>query len=78
MNIDKLTQMVNDIAAYFAAEPDHQAAVKGVADHLHKFWDPVMRKQIIQHAHDGGAGLSPMGLEAVQLLASNLQQRKAG
>lgn len=70
MNIDTLTRMVNDIANYFAAEPDHAAGVAGVADHLKKFWDPVMRRQIIGHLRDGGAGLDPMAKEAVQLLAS--------
>ncbi|OZB62034.1 MAG: formate dehydrogenase subunit delta [Lysobacterales bacterium 14-68-21] len=70
MNIDTLTRMVNDIANYFAAEPDHAAGVAGVADHLKKFWDPVMRKQIIEHLHAGGDGLEPLAREAVQKLAS--------
>ena len=44
MNIEHLARMVNDIANYFAAEPDHATGVSGVADHLRKFWDPVMRR----------------------------------
>lgn len=73
MNIEHLSQMVNDIAGYFAAEPDHAAGVNSVADHLRKFWDPVMRKQIIEHLHAGGEGLEPMAKEAVRQLA----ERKA-
>lgn len=70
MNIDTLTRMVNDIANYFAAEPDHATGVAGVADHLKKFWDPVMRKQIIAHLEAGGEGLEPLAKEAVQRLAA--------
>ncbi|MBU6246275.1 MAG: formate dehydrogenase subunit delta [Xanthomonadaceae bacterium] len=70
MNIEHLSQMVNDIANYFAAEPDHATGVASVADHLRKFWDPSMRKQIIEHLHAGGEGLEPLAREAVQKLAS--------
>lgn len=70
MNIDTLTRMVNDIANYFAAEPDHAAGVAGIADHLKKFWDPTMRRQIIAHLEAGGEGLEPMAKEAVQKLAA--------
>lgn len=70
MNIERLSQMVNDIANYFAAEPDHATGVAGVADHLKKFWDPVMRRQIIEHLQGGGVGLEPLAREAVQKLAS--------
>jgi len=70
MNIEHLSQMVNDIANYFAAEPDHATGVASVADHLRKFWDPSMRKQIIAHLEAGGEGLEPMAKEAVQKLAT--------
>ncbi|KGI79015.1 formate dehydrogenase subunit delta [Oleiagrimonas soli] len=68
MNIEHLTTMVNDISHYFAAEPDHDAAVQGIADHLRKFWDPVMRKQILAHLEAGGEGLEPLSREAVERL----------
>ena len=70
MNIEHLSQMVNDIAHYFAAEPERAAAVSGVADHLIRFWDPSMRRQIIDHLGAGGAGLEPLAREAVQQLAA--------
>lgn len=69
MNVEHLCQMVNDIAHYFAAEPDHVLGVGGVAEHLKKFWDPVMRRQIIAHLDAGGEGLEPMAREAVRQLA---------
>lgn len=69
MNLEHLSQMVNDIASYFASEPDHSVGVNSVTDHLRKFWDPSMRRAIIEHLHTGGAGLEPMAKEAVQELA---------
>lgn len=66
MNIERLITMANDIANYFAAEPDHAAAVEGVRDHLTKFWDPVMRRQLKAHMAAGGDGLSPLAQEAVE------------
>ena len=70
MNIERLSQMVNDIANYFAAEPDHATGVASVADHLRKFWDPTMRRAIIAHLEAGGEGLGVMGKEAVRELAA--------
>ena len=76
MNVEHLCQMVNDIANYFKAEPDHAAGVASVADHLKKFWDPAMRTQIIAHLEAGGEGLDPMSKEAVRELAK-LQAKAA-
>lgn len=70
MNIERLSQMVNDITNYFAAEPDHAAGVASVADHLRKFWDPTMRRAIIAHLEAGGEGLGAMAKEAVRELAA--------
>ena len=70
MNVERLSQMVNDIAHYFAAEPEHAVGVNGIADHLIRFWDPSMRRRIIDHLDAGGAGLEPLAREAVQQLAA--------
>lgn len=69
MNIERLCDMVNDIANFFAVEPDRAVGVAGVAEHLRKFWDPRMRKQIIAHLSAGGAGLGPLARDAVATLA---------
>ena len=69
MRIERMVAMANDIAVYFASEPEHAAAVKGVRDHLQRFWDPAMRRQIKRHASEGGEGLSPLAREAVDALA---------
>jgi hypothetical protein len=37
MDDDRLVKMANSIACFFQSEPDHEAAVKGVAGHLERF-----------------------------------------
>jgi formate dehydrogenase subunit delta len=69
VNIERLVAMANDIANYFAAEPDHALAVEGIRDHLTKFWDPVMRRQLKAHVTAGGDDLLPLAREAVERLA---------
>jgi formate dehydrogenase subunit delta len=66
MHIERLVTMANDIATYFTCEPDHATAVAGVRDHLTRFWDPVMRRQLKTFVADGGEGLSPLTREAVE------------
>ena len=46
MNIERLVAMANDISRYFESDPDQAAGAAGVADHLKRFWEPGMRKQI--------------------------------
>ncbi|GLQ89307.1 formate dehydrogenase subunit delta [Dyella flagellata] len=69
MNIERLVAMVNDISRYFASEPDSQAGAAGIADHLKRFWEPGMRKQIVAHLAAGGAGLEPLAKNGVERLA---------
>jgi formate dehydrogenase subunit delta len=71
MDIDRLVAMANDIAAFFASEPDPQSAAEQVENHLRRFWEPRMRIEICRHAREGGAGLSTLALRGVQLLAES-------
>ncbi|MBC3871062.1 formate dehydrogenase subunit delta [Undibacterium oligocarboniphilum] len=43
MNTEHLVHMANQIGAFFESFPDRQEAKKGIADHIHKFWEPRMR-----------------------------------
>jgi len=71
MKSERLIEMANDIAAFFVAEPDPEAAVAGVADHLRRFWDPRMRSEIVEYQQQTGGGeLHPVALEAVRRLAA--------
>ena len=72
MSIEHLVTMANDIASYFASEPDHDQAVAGVRDHIRKFWDPSMRRKIIVHLRDHkGKGMHELAREAIAQLAES-------
>lgn len=63
--------MANDISTFFAAESPPERAAEDVAQHLRRFWEPRMRRQMIAHLREhGGAGLEPLAHRAVQALAA--------
>jgi formate dehydrogenase subunit delta len=64
MNPDVMVHKVNQIALFFAPYP-HDEAVAGVTDHLKKFWELRMRRQLVQYVADGGGGLHALVPEAV-------------
>jgi formate dehydrogenase subunit delta len=67
MESENMVHMANQIALFFASYPKEEA-VAGVTDHLQKFWEPRMRKQIIGYVAEGGHGLHDLALEAVKRL----------
>ncbi len=67
MAVDRLVYMANQIGKFFVTQGKDEA-VAGTADHLHKFWDPRMRKQILDHVAQGGEGLDPLVKQAVEQL----------
>ncbi|MCC7010319.1 MAG: formate dehydrogenase subunit delta [Acidobacteria bacterium] len=69
MRVERLVSMANDIGAFFDAEPDKAEAARSVANHLKRFWDPRMRKEIVAHYESGGEGLDEPARSGVQLLA---------
>jgi len=68
MNIERLVAMANDIAAFFAADPNPDAAAEQVANHLRRFWAPRMRDAIKRCLQQGGAGLSPLARRGIERL----------
>jgi formate dehydrogenase subunit delta len=68
MSVQHLVQMANDIGHFFAAEPQRADAVAGIANHIQRFWDPRMRRQIAAHLQAGGAGLEELARDAVASL----------
>jgi formate dehydrogenase subunit delta len=68
MDPQHLVAMVNEIAAFFAGE-DPGNAPENVANHLRRYWDPRMRRQIIAHASNGGEGLSQVARAGIELIA---------
>lgn len=69
MDVKRLVAMANDISNFFAADPDKDAAIDQVANHLRRYWEPRMREQIRGYVSEGGAGLSAISLAAVKKLA---------
>lgn len=60
MEPDKLVKMANQIGAFFEADPDPARVEAGIVDHLRRFWDPRMRRELIGWLDDhDGAGLRP-------------------
>lgn len=71
MNVERLIEMANDIANFFAGDPDREAGVDGVANHLRRFWEPRMRKQLLAHvAAHGPSGLNELAQAGVAKLAA--------
>lgn len=70
MKVERLVAMANDIAAFFASEPEREVAVAGVANHLRRFWEPRMRREILAHYQRGGDGLSEIAKAAVARLSA--------
>jgi formate dehydrogenase subunit delta len=68
MDVTRLVAMANDIAAFFDSENDKTIAAEGVRVHLQKFWEPRMRREIIEHVKQGGAGLTPTACAAINSL----------
>ncbi len=68
----KLARMAGQIAAYFHALPDDEAAA-AIAGHINQFWAPPMRRDLL--AHFGGeagraepASLDPRVRRALRLI----------
>ncbi len=69
MDVEHLLEMANQIGAFFRSQGTPEEAVAGIADHLHRFWEPRMRRAIAAHVESGGAGLAPEVAQAVRALA---------
>jgi formate dehydrogenase subunit delta len=74
MDLDNLIVMANRIGHFFAAQPDREEALAGIADHVKKFWEPRMRVQILAAVDtEAGAGLSEIVTEALTTHRAMLQ-----
>jgi formate dehydrogenase subunit delta len=66
MDTEKLIKMANQIGDFFEAYPDDEDAKKGIANHLHNFWNSVMIQSIVAHVNQKkGEGLHPRVIEAI-------------
>ena len=63
MSPEKLARMANQIATFFRAQPTEDRAAL-VAKHLDDFWEPRMRRQLLELVQAGHADLDPLVVEA--------------
>ncbi len=68
MDKSNLIKMANDIGSFFKSEPDRTLAIQGVEQHIRNFWEPRMRKEIIEYLNNGGTDLLDIVAEAVKKL----------
>ncbi|MSQ29746.1 MAG: formate dehydrogenase [Dehalococcoidia bacterium] len=64
-----MVHKANQITLFFASYPRDEA-IAGIADHLTRFWERRMRRQIIGYVATGGDGLHELAIEAVKRLAT--------
>ncbi len=76
---EHLAQMANDIGNFFRAEPSHEEAVAGIANHIQKYWTPRMRQKIFAQLDSHPSLLDPLPLAAVERLRQEqtLRQEQA-
>ena len=47
MDVNNLITMANQIGTFFESMPDRQQALQDIANHIRRFWDPRMRRAIL-------------------------------
>lgn len=66
MDIDNLVHMANRIGEFFQSMPDRDEASREISQHLRKFWEPRMRRELLAHLEQtDGEGLLPIVRDAV-------------
>lgn len=55
MNSDNLIRMANQIGGFFETLPDREEALDDIALHIRKFWEPRMRRALLQAVDAGQA-----------------------
>jgi formate dehydrogenase subunit delta len=70
MKIEALIKMANQIADFFQGEAGADAPA-AVANHLRRYWEPRMRKDMLAYYdRTGGEGLEEIALKGVAILAA--------
>lgn len=73
MDMQNLIHMANKIGDFFETVPDHDESLQGIAGHIHNFWAPRMRTQLLDYVDtEQGRTLKPIVLEAIRAHHSSL------
>lgn len=67
MSPDKLVRTANQIASFFHTLP-HEDVPARTADHINKYWEPRMRRQLFEYMDAGGKGLDEAVMNARPLI----------
>ena len=62
---DRLIYMANQIGTFFNSQGQAKA-VPGIAEHIHKFWDPRMRKALLAKLDAGEPDINEIVQQAVR------------
>ncbi|MFJ9451639.1 MULTISPECIES: formate dehydrogenase subunit delta [unclassified Herbaspirillum] len=74
MNVQHLIKMANQIGTFFSTMPDRVQAEKDLATHIKRFWEPRMRRALLEYVEqEGGSELSEIVLTAVKRHSAELQ-----
>lgn len=67
MDSQTLIRLANRIGDFFEAMPDREEAQLGIVQHITRYWEPRMRRELQQRLQQGDAeGLKPIVAEALQ------------
>lgn len=67
-NSEHLVKMANQIVQNIPAATA-EARITSAANHMDKFWSPLMKQQIAEHIAEGGENLIPEATAALKELA---------
>lgn len=48
MDVNNLIKMANQIGTFFDSMPDRAQAIEDIATHIKRFWEPRMRRAILE------------------------------
>lgn len=48
MDVNNLIRMANQIGEFFESMPDRNQALEDIASHIKRFWEPRMRRAILE------------------------------
>ena len=66
-----LVQMANDIGNFFRAQPNREAAIAGIENHIKSFWTRRMREKLLAQLEHGEEGLDELPREALRRLGDH-------
>ncbi|QCP81746.1 formate dehydrogenase subunit delta [Alcaligenes nematophilus] len=81
MNIVPLIPMANQIGQFFEILSNREQGLREIAEHIQKFWDPRMRRSLLDFVEQNPSGKSedgellPIVLQAVVTHKQQLEPR---